>query len=146
MIPGYGFLSENADFAEALEKENILFIGPAPTTLREFGLKDRARELAVKAGVPVVPGTDLLDSFEDAEREANGFGYPVMVKATAGGGGMGLQVCRGVEELRKAFETVKSRGGALFNNAGLFLEKYVESGRYIGSLLRRDFFEVTDLF
>ncbi|OQU98351.1 Biotin carboxylase domain-containing protein [Cladophialophora immunda] len=131
VLPGYGFLSENSDFAAALHAAGILFIGPSATTLRDFGLKDRARELAVRAKVPVVPGTPILAGFDQARRAAIEIGYPVMVKATAGGGGMGLQVCRHVDELRRAVDVVKSRGQALFQNDGFFIEKFVESGRHI---------------
>jgi urea carboxylase len=131
VLPGYGFLSENADFAEALHAAGILFIGPEVSTLTDFGLKDRARELAIRANVPVVPGTGILEGFEQAEQAAAEMGYPVMVKATAGGGGMGLHVCHHADDLRAAVAGVQSRGRALFKIAGFFLEKFVESGRHI---------------
>lgn len=131
VLPGYGFLSENADFAKALHQAGILFIGPDPKTLVEFGLKHRARELAMAANVPVVPGTAMLSGNEEALQAATRIGFPVMVKATAGGGGMGLQVCRDVHDLENAVTVVKSRGEALFKNDGFFIEKYVESGRHI---------------
>ncbi len=93
IIPGYGFLSENADFAETCEAEGIVFIGPTPTQMREFGLKHRARELAEAAGVPLAPGSGLLESLDEALQTAERLGYPVMLKSTAGGGGIGLTRC-----------------------------------------------------
>ncbi|KAI1620988.1 urea amidolyase [Exophiala viscosa] len=131
VLPGYGFLSENAAFAKALYEAGILFIGTDSNTLIEFGLKHRARQLAVAANVPIVPGTEMLSGSEEALQEATRIGFPVMVKATAGGGGMGLQVCRDVHDLENAVAIVKSRGEALFKNDGFFIEKYVESGRHI---------------
>lgn len=131
VLPGYGFLSENAPFARSLEANSILFIGPSVDSLESFGLKHTARELAIQAGVPVVPGTPMLQSIEEAEQQLQNLTFPIMVKATAGGGGMGLQVCKNAEELHAAVSTVKSRGNALFNNAGFFIEKFVESGRHI---------------
>ncbi|KAK4940224.1 hypothetical protein LTR10_019653 [Elasticomyces elasticus] len=131
VLPGYGFLSENADFAKALFDAGILFIGPDSNTLIEFGLKHRARQLASAADVPVVPGTDMLSGGDEALQAATRIGFPLMVKATAGGGGMGLQVCRDVSDLENAVAVVKSRGEALFKNDGFFIEKYVESGRHI---------------
>ncbi|ODQ54057.1 putative urea amidolyase [Saitoella complicata NRRL Y-17804] len=131
VIPGYGFLSENADFARKCEEEGITFIGPSADVMVEFGLKHRARELAIKASVPVVPGTDLLTSEEDALSAAEKLGYPIMLKATGGGGGMGLQVCQSSGDISKAFNLVKSRGATLFKNSGVFLEKYYPDSRHI---------------
>src|SRR5579862_5280474 len=91
--PGYGFLSENADFAAACAREGLVFIGPTPQQMRDFGLKHTARALARKNGVPMLPGSDLLESLEQAKAEAARIGYPVMLKSTAGGGGIGMQVC-----------------------------------------------------
>ncbi|KAH7025652.1 urea carboxylase [Microdochium trichocladiopsis] len=131
VIPGYGFLSEDSRFAIALQAENIFFVGPDVSSLEQFGLKHTARELAIRAGVPVVPGTGTVKTAEEAQEAALRLGYPVMVKATAGGGGMGLQKCNDAEELEAAFEAVRSRGKALFKNAELFLEKYVANGRHV---------------
>lgn len=131
VLPGYGFLSENAGFAQALKDASIHFIGPESQTLVDFGLKHCARELAIAAGVPVVQGSGTIETYEEAESAAEALGFPVMVKASAGGGGMGLQVCHGMKELRKAVGTVRSRGSTLFNNTSMFLEKYVEFGRHI---------------
>ncbi|KAH8787811.1 putative urea amidolyase [Diaporthe sp. PMI_573] len=132
IIPGYGFLSEDANFARSVAAGGLQFVGPSPESIEQFGLKHTARELALAAGVPVVPGTQgLLDDADDAARAADGLGYPVMLKSTAGGGGMGLQTCGDESELRKAFETVQSRGAALFKNAGVFLEKYYPAAHHI---------------
>lgn len=97
----------------------------------DFGLKHTARDLAIQAGVLVVPGTVMIDSVAEAHTAAAKLGYPVMVKATAGGGGMGMQRCYSADDLREAVETLKSRGSALFHDSGVFLEKHVESGRHI---------------
>ncbi|ORY55683.1 putative urea amidolyase [Pseudomassariella vexata] len=132
IIPGYGFLSENMSFARDVASNGILFVGPDPGSIECFGLKHRARDLAVSAGVPVVPGTEgLLGSEEEAIQAAGGLGYPVMLKATAGGGGMGLLTCSDEDEVRNAFKTVQSRGEALFKNAGLFMERYYPSSHHI---------------
>lgn len=132
IIPGYGFLSEDAHFARSVAAAGLHFVGPSPESIEQFGLKHTARELALAAGVPVVPGTQgLLDGADDAVRAADGLGYPVMLKSTAGGGGMGLQTCGDEGELRKAFETVQSRGAALFKNAGVFLERYSPAAHHI---------------
>ena len=131
VLPGYGFLSENADFALKLQTAGVLFIGPDVQTLLDFGLKHTARDLALQADVPVVPGTPMICSVDEAHVAAARLGYPVMVKATAGGGGMGMQPCYAAANLTDVVATVQSRGSALFHDAGFFLEKYVESGRHI---------------
>lgn len=133
VIPGYGFLSENADFARSVALAGLVFVGPSPQSIEQFGLKHTARELAVNAQVPIVPGSQgLLTGVEDALRAAKELpSYPVMLKSTAGGGGMGLQTCNNEDELKKAFETVQSRGEALFKNAGVFLEKYYPAAHHI---------------
>ncbi|KAK5174873.1 uncharacterized protein LTR77_000009 [Saxophila tyrrhenica] len=149
VLPGYGFLSENAEFAKMLSDHGIVFAGPSPKSIMEFGLKHRARELARVAGVPLVPGTGIITSQQEAASEAQRIGYPVsipdpacsehgtdphvqvMVKATAGGGGMGLVVCHGPEKLAEAVTSVRSRGKTLFKDDGLFLERYVGNARHI---------------
>lgn len=132
IIPGYGFLSENASFVRSVADAGLVFVGPSPESIEQFGLKHTARDLALKAGVPVVPGTQgLLSGVEDAVKAAKDLGFPVMLKSTAGGGGMGLQACKAEEELRKAFDTVQSRGEALFKNAGVFLERYFPAAHHI---------------
>ena len=129
--PGYGFLSENAAFAEALAAEGVRFIGPAPEHLRLFGEKHTAREAAKAAGVPLLPGSDLVDDLATAEREAARIGYPVMLKSTAGGGGIGLQLCHDPADLPALFERVRRLGAANFGDGRLFLEAYVERARHV---------------
>ena len=129
--PGYGFLSENADFAEACEREGVAFIGPTAEQIRSFGLKHTSRELAQKHGVPLLPGSKLLSSIEEAQSEANWIGYPVMLKSTAGGGGIGMQLCLTPAELAAKFETVRNLGRNNFKDDGLYLEKFVEVARHV---------------
>ena len=132
IIPGYGFLSENADFARAVADSGMVFVGPSPDCIESFGLKHKARELAVKAGVPIVPGSEgLIESVEDAVRESNRLGYPVMLKATAGGGGMGLVSCQDAKEVEAGFAMVVSRGENLFKNAGVFMERFYPDNHHI---------------
>ncbi len=129
--PGYGFLSENADFAEACEREGVAFAGPTADQIRQFGLKNAARDVAKSCGVPLLPGTDVLESLEEAEAAAAAIGFPVMLKSTAGGGGIGMQVCHHEGDLRGAYESVRRLGEANFRNGGLFLEKFVEQARHV---------------
>ncbi|MCA1805162.1 MAG: urea carboxylase, partial [Xanthomonadaceae bacterium] len=129
--PGYGFLSENAAFAEACEQAGIAFIGPTPQQMRDFGLKHTARALAADNGVPLLPGTGLLDDLEHARREALRIGYPVMLKSTAGGGGIGMQICRSEKQLAEAFHSVERLSQNNFGQGGIFLEKYVEYARHL---------------
>jgi urea carboxylase len=129
--PGYGFLSENAVFAEACEQRGIAFLGPTPDQMRSFGLKHTARAIAAENGVPLLPGTDLLASVEMAVVAAEGIGYPVMLKSTAGGGGIGMRVCRDADSLRDAYDAVERISRASFGSAGLYLEKFVERARHI---------------
>jgi urea carboxylase len=129
--PGYGFLSENPDFAQALQREGVAFVGPRPEHMWAFALKHTARELAEKSGVPLLPGSPLIDTLDDALSEAKRIGYPVMLKSTAGGGGIGLQLCRSAEDMPRLLETVQRLALANFKDAGLFLEKYVGEARHI---------------
>jgi urea carboxylase len=129
--PGYGFLSERAEFAERLAAEGIRFIGPRPEHMRAFGLKHTARALAQENGVPLLPGTDILSTADEAAREAARIGYPVMLKSTAGGGGIGMQVCQDEAALRTCFEAVSRLGGNNFGDARVFLEKFIASARHI---------------
>jgi urea carboxylase len=129
--PGYGFLSENAKFAAACEEQGIVFIGPKPAHMEAFGLKHTARELAAKNGVPLLPGTDLLADIEEAVEAAARIGYPVMLKSSAGGGGIGMRLCRSEAELREAFDAVQRLSQANFGSASVFLEKFVEQARHI---------------
>ncbi|WP_394375868.1 urea carboxylase [Stutzerimonas frequens] len=129
--PGYGFLSENAAFAEACEAAGIAFVGPTPEQLRVFGLKHTARALAKQHGVPMLEGTELLDSLAEALGAAEQVGYPVMLKSTAGGGGIGMRVCRNAGELSEAFDAVKRLGQNNFSDSGVFIEKYIERARHL---------------
>ncbi|RBW67866.1 urea carboxylase [Bacillus taeanensis] len=129
--PGYGFLSENAAFARACEEKGIAFIGPSPEQMEVFGLKHSAREVAERAGVPLLFGTNLIDSLETALEQAQKIGYPVILKSTAGGGGIGMRVCESEEGLRVAYDGVLHLAETNFNNGGLFLEKYIEKARHI---------------
>jgi urea carboxylase len=129
--PGYGFLSEDADFARAVEAAGLVFVGPTPDQLAAFGLKHTARELAAAAGVPMIAGSGLLADVDAALVSASEIGYPVMVKATGGGGGIGLQACRTEAELIAAFDRVDRLARASFGSGGVFLERYVERARHI---------------
>jgi len=129
--PGYGFLSENATFVERCEATGVAFIGPTAEQMRAFGLKHRARELAEAAGVPLLPGSGLLADLAAAKAAAADIGYPVMLKTTAGGGGIGMQLCRDVAELEKAFESVRRLGANNFADDSVFLEKFISSARHI---------------
>ena len=130
--PGYGFLAENANFAEICAKYNIKFIGPTPEMIRAMGDKITAKETMIKAGVPCIPGSDgLLESLEQAKQLAEEMGFPVILKATAGGGGKGMRVVWAAEELERAYNTAKAEAGASFKNDGIYMEKFVEEPRHI---------------
>ncbi|QLF71542.1 5-oxoprolinase/urea amidolyase family protein (plasmid) [Peteryoungia desertarenae] len=129
--PGYGFLSENIGFAERLKAEGITFIGPTPDNIAAFGLKHTARELAKASGVPLLPGSGLLDSREEALSAAEQIGYPVMLKSTAGGGGIGMQLCDNAEALAAAFDTVQRRAKSSFGDARVYLERFVSKARHV---------------
>ncbi|MDU7866199.1 MAG: biotin carboxylase N-terminal domain-containing protein, partial [Pantoea sp.] len=129
--PGYGFLSESLPFAEACEQAGIAFVGPTAQQIGEFGLKHRARELAARAGVPMTPGTPLLDSLETALQAAEQIGYPVMLKSTAGGGGIGLTRCADAAALASAWESVRRLGEQFFSDAGVFLERCIDRARHV---------------
>ena len=130
--PGYGFLAENASFAQLCEEVNIEFIGPTSEAISLMGTKDVARETMKKAGVPVVPGsTGLIKDADDALRIAEEIGFPVIIKATAGGGGKGIRVARDEDELRKGVEMTKKEAEAAFGNPGLYIEKFIETFRHV---------------
>ncbi|SFI14078.1 urea carboxylase [Pseudomonas guineae] len=129
--PGYGFLSENAAFAEACEAADIAFVGPTPEQLRVFGLKHTARALAKQHGVPMLEGTELLENLEAALLAGDEVGYPVMLKSTAGGGGIGMRVCNSAAELSDAFDAVKRLGQNNFSDSGVFIEKYIQRARHL---------------
>ncbi|MCU0816536.1 MAG: acetyl-CoA carboxylase biotin carboxylase subunit [Cypionkella sp.] len=130
--PGYGFLSENAAFAQALEDHGITFIGPKAEHIRIMGDKITAKETAKDLGIPVVPGSDGgVPDFETAKRVAEDMGFPVIIKATAGGGGRGMKVARNAEELEIAFRTARSEAKAAFGNDEVYIEKYLQKPRHI---------------
>jgi acetyl-CoA carboxylase biotin carboxylase subunit len=130
--PGYGFLAENSDFARAVVKAGLTFIGPDADAMEVMGSKTSARRAAVSAGVAVVPGTvEALTSYADASTTAEKFGYPVMLKASAGGGGKGMRLVMMPAELRSAFETAQSEAAGAFGDSALYLEKAIERPRHI---------------
>lgn len=129
--PGYGFLSENASFTRRCATENIAFLGPTPEQMEAFGLKHTARQLAQENNLPLLPGSGLVDSLDHALAAAEKIGYPVMLKSTAGGGGIGMQLCYSADELRGAFESVRRLSANNFSNNGVFIEKYVGNARHI---------------
>lgn len=129
--PGYGFLAENAEFAESCAAAGIAFIGPTPDNIRTFGLKHSARALAEAHGLPLAPGTGLLTGEDEAAEAAARIGYPVILKATAGGGGIGMRICESEAMLREGFAAVVRQGEASFGDAGVFLERYVPRARHL---------------
>jgi acetyl-CoA carboxylase biotin carboxylase subunit len=132
IVPGYGFLAENAHFAEVCRSCNIQFVGPDPETIAALGDKARAREMAVAAGVPVVPGSDGLIKDEDqAMAVARKLGYPVMIKASAGGGGRGMRVARNDASLLSGFHAARAEAEAAFKDGSLYLEKFIENPRHV---------------
>jgi urea carboxylase len=129
--PGYGFLSESKRFAERLAEHGIRFIGPRPEHLDAFGLKHKAREIAQQSGVPLLPGSALLETIDQAVQEAERIGFPLMLKSTAGGGGIGMQLCQDAATLRDRFETVQRTARASFGDARVYLERFVAEARHI---------------
>ena len=129
--PGYGLLSENAGFAEACEQAGMAFMGPTPEQMRAFGLKHTARERALDCKVPLVPGSALLRHADEAVSEATRLGFPVMLKSTAGGGGIGMRRCEDADTLRAAFESVVRQGKSSFGDGGVFVEKLVVNARHV---------------
>jgi len=130
--PGYGFLSENADFAEVCELSEIKFIGPPPTVTRMMGLKERARTFMKDMGVPVLPGSEgIIRSADEALALASAIGYPVIIKASAGGGGRGMRIVRGPDELPTQIVQAQQEAGASFDCPNVYIEKYVEAPRHI---------------
>ena len=129
--PGYGFLSENADFVKRCETNGIAFIGPSIDQMQSFGLKHTARQLADNNNIPLLPGTGLLETVEQALTEAEIIGYPVMLKSTAGGGGIGMQLCWNKDELEKAYHSVRRLSANNFANSDVFIEKFIQYARHI---------------
>ncbi|KAL7875892.1 hypothetical protein AOLI_G00108550 [Acnodon oligacanthus] len=130
--PGYGFLSERSDFAQACEDAGVRFVGPSPEVVRKMGDKVEARALAIQAGVPVVPGTDApISSLQEAQEFAKTYGFPIIFKAAYGGGGRGMRVVREYEELEENYQRAYSEALAAFGNGALFVEKFIEKPRHI---------------
>ncbi|SFA41834.1 acetyl-CoA carboxylase, biotin carboxylase subunit [Anoxybacillus pushchinoensis] len=130
--PGYGFLAENADFAELCRECNITFVGPSPEAITKMGTKDVARETMRQAGVPIVPGSQgIIESVDEAIALANEIGYPVIIKATAGGGGKGIRVARNEQELIKGITITQQEAATAFGNPGVYIEKYIEDFRHV---------------
>ncbi|GAA0443658.1 acetyl-CoA carboxylase biotin carboxylase subunit [Lentibacillus halophilus] len=130
--PGYGFLAENADFAEICKACNITFVGPAAESIQKMGVKDVARETMKKAGVPTVPGSEgIIENEEEAIRLAGEIGYPVIIKATAGGGGKGIRVAKNQDELIKGIRVTQEEAEKSFGNPGVYLEKFIEDFRHV---------------
>ncbi|HZH59682.1 MAG TPA: acetyl-CoA carboxylase biotin carboxylase subunit [Metabacillus sp.] len=130
--PGYGFLAENADFAELCKECNITFVGPSADAISKMGTKDVARETMRKAGVPIVPGSKgIIESIDDAKKLANEMGYPVIIKATAGGGGKGIRVAQDEQALIKGIEITQQEAATAFGNPGVYIEKYIEDFRHV---------------
>ena len=124
--PGYGFLSENPSFAEKCEDNGIVFIGPSAEIIRKMGDKQTARSMMIASGVPVVPGSvGLIETYEEAKREADRIGYPVLLKASAGGGGKGMRKVFSEEELEQALHTAKAEAKAAFGNNDMYMEKLI---------------------
>lgn len=130
--PGYGFLAENADFAELCREVNVTFIGPTPEAIGKMGIKDAARETMKAAGVPIVPGSQgIIKDEQEAKEVANEIGYPVIVKATAGGGGKGIRVAYTEEDLMNAIQITQQEAQTAFGNPGVYIEKYIEDFRHV---------------
>ncbi|SDC43082.1 acetyl-CoA carboxylase, biotin carboxylase subunit [Priestia aryabhattai B8W22] len=130
--PGYGFLAENADFAELCRECNVTFVGPSPEAINKMGTKDVARETMREAGVPIVPGsTGIVESVEDGMSIANDIGYPVIIKATAGGGGKGIRVAKNEQELVKGITITQQEAATAFGNPGVYIEKFIEDFRHV---------------
>ncbi|MBU5244903.1 acetyl-CoA carboxylase biotin carboxylase subunit [Bacillus halotolerans] len=130
--PGYGFLAENADFAELCEEVNVTFVGPSAEAISKMGTKDVARETMKQAGVPIVPGSQgIIENVEEAVSLANEIGYPVIIKATAGGGGKGIRVARTEEELINGIKITQQEAATAFGNPGVYIEKYIEDFRHV---------------
>ncbi|WP_226666448.1 acetyl-CoA carboxylase biotin carboxylase subunit [Metabacillus litoralis] len=138
--PGYGLLSENGEFARRCEEMGFVFIGPSPEVIVSMGNKIKARSIMQKAGVPVVPGiSHPLGSVEEAVNEAEKIGYPIMLKASAGGGGIGMQLVRSSKEIHQAYESNQKRANSFFGNGVMYLEKYIENPRHIEVQLLADY-------
>jgi acetyl-CoA carboxylase biotin carboxylase subunit len=130
--PGYGFLAENAHFSEICSEADIKFIGPSPKMINQMGDKAFAKETMKRVGVPVIPGSDgIVESFTEAKEIADSFGYPVIIKATAGGGGKGMRIVWEEEKFENAYQTARSEAESSFSNPEVYIEKYLENPRHV---------------
>jgi acetyl-CoA carboxylase biotin carboxylase subunit len=129
--PGYGFLAENSEFARKCQENGIVFIGPSPEVIEQMGDKVKARAIMKAAGIPVVPGSEILSSEEEVARAAAAIGYPFMLKAVAGGGGKGLRLVRYAREIRSAYRAVRSEAVSSFGDSRLYIEKYLDRPRHV---------------
>lgn len=136
--PGYGFLAENADFANLCKKHRLIFIGPEANTISKLGDKEAARRLMRENGVPIIPGTDLLHSIEEALTAAEIIGYPVIIKARAGGGGKGIRIVEDSAKMHQAFQTAMMEAKNAFGDGGLYMEKYLSPAKHIEVQLLAD--------
>ena len=138
IFPGYGFLSENADFAALCQKHGIVFIGPSSEVISKMGNKDAARSIMKKAGVPVIPGSDIVTSLEEARREADRIGYPILIKARAGGGGKGIRLVKTPNELSNAFSMASEEARMAFSDGNVYIEKYLSPVKHVEVQLLAD--------
>lgn len=136
--PGYGFLAENAEFARLCRKNGVVFIGPDGDIISRMGDKDAARRLMQRSGVPVIPGTEILKDEKDALAQAEKIGYPVLIKASAGGGGKGIRLVRSAQEMEKAFNTASNEAQKAFGDGRMYMEKYIFPAKHIEVQLLAD--------
>jgi acetyl-CoA carboxylase biotin carboxylase subunit len=129
--PGYGFLSENEEFVKACREQGIVFIGPPPEAIKAMGLKTKAREIMQKAGVSVVPGTEPIENAGNAQEQADKIGYPILIKASAGGGGKGMRLVEKPEALKSSYEACKREAQSAFGDPQVYIEKYLENPRHV---------------
>ena len=129
--PGYGLLSENSRFAELCEKCNIVFIGPSSEVIKKMGNKEEARKTMIKAGIPVIPGCDVIENVEEAKKEADRIGYPLLCKARSGGGGRGIRIVNTPDQFENAFLTASNEAKAAFGDGGIYLERYLVHTKHI---------------
>ena len=138
IYPGYGFLSENPSFAALCQKHGIVFIGPSSQVIAKMGNKDTARSIMKKAGVPVIPGSDILDSLDEAKKQAEKIGYPILIKARAGGGGKGIRLVNNAKELESAFSVASEEARIAFGDGNVYIEKYLSPVKHVEVQLMAD--------
>ena len=141
--PGYGLLSENAEFAELCKENGIVFIGPSPDVIRKMGDKDEARRTMTAAGVPLAPGTEILKNAEEARKEAKSIGYPILLKARSGGGGRGIRPVHSEAEMETAFMSARAEAESAFGDGAVYMEKYLTDVKHVEVQLLRDCFGKT---